>query len=607
LPTKTILRAIKTSYQKEGETELNPFSLEIDAGERLGILGSDLEGRNRVGKILSGQLKATHGKLRVAKGLRGSYLPRAFSFRGALTIKECFEEMNPEAFKLIRGYQKFIKEYSVHTGKSPDALQLLNQEKESWVQKLKQVHAAQYQRRLEALMQKIPLERDLKVEELPKAWKKKILYLRSIFYNPHLLYCEHPIDSLDVDSADWITNELLHYKGALIINTDDRELLDKLGVKKILEVHEGEVSGYPGPYQKFTAAFIRHMSLQKPSPVHLIQADSFQREIAKIRRDEAREAGVTDQTERPVVFSLKGITYALGDEGGRMISELNLDVKQGEKIGIFGPQGVGKTTLLKLIYGQSQPIAGQIEKAEKFKTLVLDPSRVVLEMKKTAALQFTDQDHIYLEKSYLHISGFLEKFQIFKNRQNILLSEMTEGELMRLKIAAHFKDPPDLLLIDDWIDQASLDLRLFLEDYLSNLKAVVLFCTSDRKLLHRLASRCLVLSDSGLEGKGRGSVVNASLAAINEFRNFPPLLRNTRREEIELDPIKVFGIEEKQEIDQEMLKKKVQKLEKELQEIETLMSAQGGGSNVDLLRQKSKIEKQLSSLRANFKPSGIKI
>jgi len=378
--------------------------------------------------------------------------------------------------------------------------------------------------RVEETLQRLSLDADAAVETLSGGLKKRVALARALVTDPELLLLDEPTNHLDFSAIEWLETLLNDYRGALLFITHDRRFLDNVA-NRIVELDRGQLREYQG---NFSAYQLKKAEQLEVEAVHNRKFDKFwkqeeawirkgvearrTRNEGRVRRLEAlrrtREARIAhagqvgfqiDAGDRSgkVVAELDHVTY--GYDNRVLIRDFSSTILRGDKLGLLGPNGVGKTTLIRLILGELKPQSGWIKQGTKLEVAYFDQFRNQLNDEATLVDTISPgSDYVEIGGQKKHVISYLEDFLFPPERARAKVSALSGGERNRLLLARLFARPANLLVLDEPTNDLDIDTLELLEQLLQDYSGTVIIVSHDRAFLDNVVTQSIVF-----EGEGR--------------------------------------------------------------------------------------------------------
>jgi len=554
------------SFTFSNPTLLDGITLEIEKGQRIGLLGRNGAGKSTLMKLMVGELHPDNGEVLPQAGLRMARLVQEVPEKTTGTVSDV----------VAAGLDE--------TGV---ASEFESAPREDW----------QTDQAVARAVSRLKLDGEAQFGTLSSGMKRRVLLARALVTKPDILLLDEPTNHLDIDSITWLEGFLKSYSGTLIFVTHDRVFLQALATR-IVEVDRGRLFDWTCDYQTFlkrkqqqldaeekqNAEFNRKLAeeevwirqgikARRTRNEGRVRALKAMREERKQRRDRIGNVKMqTADAEKSgrLVLEAKGIGFSWGEDP--IVSNLSTMIMRGDKVGIIGPNGAGKTTLLKLLLGELEPTAGSLRHGTKLEVIYFDQLREQIDEEKTVVENVGEgQENLQINGRSKHIYGYLQDFLFTPERARPPARFLSGGERNRLLLARIFKRPSNVMVLDEPtndLDQETLEL---LEELVSNYQGTLLLVSHDRAFLNNVVTSTLVL-----EGEGRvheyGGGYDDYLRQKGEAEaDAAPPVEKAPKKRPSQPPVRKLSWKEEREL--EALPQKIEQLETEQSELHTAMVA----------------------------------
>lgn len=486
--------------------------------ERIGLIGVNGTGKSSFLKIVAGIESPDQGEINHAKDYRIEYLAQDPEFDSDLTVIEQIYYGEAEIMKAMRQYEQALQklEYEPESERAQEQLF-------SMQQKMDELEAWDASAQAKTILSKLGIRHfDQKVSSLSGGQKKRVAIAKALIQPANLLILDEPTNHLDNITIEWLEKYLASYPGALLLVTHDRYFLNRV-TNRIYELDNGELYSYEGNYEFFLEKKAEREAEERSNQQK--HANTLRRELAWLRRgaqarstkQKARIDRVEQMQDRKFntrkeeaafqvgtsrlgkkVIELKGVGKSIG--GNMLIHSFNYLLKPGDKIGMIGPNGVGKTTLLNIMAKRIVPDAGEVETGETVKIGYytqgdeeLDgDQRVIDYIKDTASVIHTKNGEAITAEQ------MLERFLFPRPSQWTYIRKLSGGEKRRLYLLKVLMTEPNVLFLDEPTNDLDTQTLGVLEDYLENFPGVIISVSHDRYFLDRVVDRLLVFKGAGI-------------------------------------------------------------------------------------------------------------
>ena len=500
---------------------LDHTALQIDTGERIGLIGRNGSGKSSLLKALCGKGALDDGVLWTEPGLKLSYVPQEPEFTSGSSVFDAVAEGLGEVSGLLRDYHHAVVRVGAGDTPSFDAdMQMLHDLQEQ----LEARDGWRLTQRVEQMLARLNLDGEVEVATLSGGNKKRVALAQALVAAPDLLLLDEPTNHHDVDGIVWLEELLKSHAGAAMVITHDRTFLDAVSTR-IVELDRGELRSYPGSffaYQERKEFQLNEEALANARADKLLAQEEIwirkgvearrTRAVGRIKRlEELRSARVARREQQGKV----DFRLARGDESGKLVAELenvskafgerkivshiSCRIQRGDKIGLIGPNGCGKTTLLRLILGELEPDAGEVRLGTKLEVAYFDQFRTQLDPEASLAEVISPgSEYVEFRGARQHVIGYLGDFLFAPERARSPVKSLSGGERNRLLLARLFAKPANLLVLDEPTNDLDIETLELLEALLQDYPGTVFLVSHDRAFLDNVVTQSIVS-----EGQGR--------------------------------------------------------------------------------------------------------
>ncbi len=487
---------------------LNQVDLTITEGERIGLVGRNGSGKSTLLRILADVMSPDSGDLIRRRNLTTGYLPQEFLLDESRTVHET----------ILAGAHHVLsdlKEYEQADRLTPQRLHELEQS-------ISAADGWNLDVRIAALMDALNVvEADRIIGTLSGGEKRRVALCRALVPNPELLILDEPTNHLDVATIEWLEEYIRKEVETLLLVTHDRYFLDRVATQ-VIELSHGKLYFYQGNYSAFLEqkaqrheeelmreqkrkSFIRRelQWIQRGPKARGTKAkDRINRFYDAVNQEAPKTEGDVDLILPPppklgkkiAVFDYVGMSY----DTEKLFDSLNFEFSPGDKIGIIGPNGVGKTTLVKILLGELKPTQGEVVIGESVRFNYIDQNRESLTDENTVFEEIGDgNDFVMFENEKIGAWGFLKRFLFEDDRINVKVSELSGGERNRLLMAKILKRGGNFLVLDEPSNDLDLPTLRILEEALDDFPGCVVVVSHDRYFLNRVCTHILAFERDG--------------------------------------------------------------------------------------------------------------
>ena len=504
------LRDVKLGFG--GPNLLDGVNLQIDTNERLCLLGRNGEGKSTLMKLIAGFIQADSGHVEFQQGVKVAYLTQDVPADIQGSVYDVVASGVDKVGELLKDYHHVtLKMAEQCDDKTMAELERIQHELEA-------CDGWQLGQQIESTISRLQLPMDDDFSALSGGLKRRVLLARALVTEPDLLLLDEPTNHLDIEAIDWLEEFLKSWSGSVLFVTHDREFLRHLATR-IIELDRGRLSSWPGNYD----AYLKH----KEEALHaeekenalfdkkLAQEEKWIRQGIKARRtrNEGRVRALKAmRDERMQRRERKGkVSMQLNDrdrsgkivieaehishsyDGKPIIKDFSCVIMRGDRIGIIGPNGVGKTTLIQILLGELQPDEGRVKRGTKLEVAYFDQHRSELDDKKSVRDNLAEgTDNIEVNGRSKHVMSYLNDFLFPPQRANSPVSSLSGGERNRLMLAKLFAKPFNFLVMDEPTNDLDVETLELLEELLLEYQGTLLLVSHDRAFLNNVVTSTFV-------------------------------------------------------------------------------------------------------------------
>lgn len=494
-------------------------SFQLDPGERVGLIGRNGAGKSSLLKAIAGTIKLDEGTVWRAPSVRIVYVPQEPELDDTHSVFEAVAEGLGSLQQTMIDYHQVTHEMSM-----PDAnIEALMERMQALQHEMDAQNGWVAQTRVETVLSRLKLDADVMVSTLSGGWRKRVALGRALVAEPEVLLLDEPTNHLDLEAIEWLEDLLLGFNGSVLFITHDRRFLDKLATR-ITELDRGNLTDFVGNFSQYQ---LKKEELLAVEETHAAKFDKFlaQEEVwirqgikARRTRNEGRvrrlEALRLDRAARRERQGDVKLNLDAGERSGKLVAELDQVYKsygdktlikgfstrilRGDKIGLLGPNGIGKSTLLKLILGDIEPDRGNIQRGTKVNVAYFDQMREQLDEEATLADTISPgSDFVEIGNERKHVISYLEDFLFPPQRSRSPVKSLSGGERNRLLLARLFARPANVLVLDEPTNDLDIDTLELLETLLQDYSGTLFLVSHDRAFLENTVTQVIAFEGEG--------------------------------------------------------------------------------------------------------------
>ena len=484
----------------------------INKGRRVALVGINGAGKSTLLKLLAGEIRPVEGKVVQSRDLRMGYLEQDPHFKNAVTISDYIFHADDIQQQLIKKYEELLENEPDNAKAIDDIMEEMSNQ-EAW----------EYEYKIKTILGRLDIHHlNQKIDTLSGGQKKRLALAKLLIQDPDIYVLDEPTNHLDIDTIEWLEKLLTDGSKTILMVTHDRYFLDNV-CNEILEIERGKIIPYVGNYGYYLekkaeresadeAAFQKNSNLLRKELEWMRRQPQARGTKSKARIDafydleeKTKNGGAQQKVELSVktarqgnkIMELHGLTKSFN--GKTFINHFNYVFKKGDRIGLAGKNGTGKSTLLNLITGGLQPDNGVIEKGETTvmgyfhqSGIVFKEDERVIDIVKNVAEFITMADG-----KLISASALLTLFLFPPAKQYGLVSKLSGGEKKRLQLMGILIKNPNFLILDEPTNDLDIDTLNVLEEFLTNYGGVLMLVSHDRYLLDKLTDQLFIMEEGG--------------------------------------------------------------------------------------------------------------
>lgn len=492
---------------------LDEASMTLEAGERICLVGKNGTGKSTLLSLLMGQRQVDDGEIRVRQGVTMAQLQQDLPEGDERPVRDVVMEGLGDLGRILHEYDQ------ESTRPDPDLSRL-----EKLQHGIEVLDGWQVQATLDAILSRLSLNGDTPFQELSGGWRRRVLLARALISRPDILILDEPTNHLDIAMVEWLESFLIDMSATLVFVSHDRRFIDRVATR-IIELDRGHLASFPAPYEAYMEAKENKLAEEEKHLKHqnrkLAEEETWIRQGIKARRtrNEGRvralqalrqtvaqrrsQVGQSDfdieaagRSGKQVVV-LEDASFSFPDKP--LIEHFSALVNRGDRIALLGPNGVGKSTLIKLILGDLQPQQGRVIQGTKLEVAYFDQARARLDPSKTVMDAVAEgREFLELGGRRRHVISYLEDFLFAPERARMQVRQLSGGETNRLLLARLFSQPANFLVLDEPTNDLDIETLEMLVDRLGEFEGTLLLVSHDRYFIDQLATRTWAFEGQGV-------------------------------------------------------------------------------------------------------------
>ncbi len=503
---------------------LRDVSLTVQQGDRIGLVGVNGCGKSTLMRILAGLDAQDGGEISLVRGLRVGYLAQQNMVTSGETVWNELQKVYEQVFAMEKKLRE-LEDEMAHAHTDAQRFAQLSADYDRLTQRFEEADGYSWKSMVSGVLNGLgfkPAQYDQCVDSLSGGEQTRLCLARLLLQKPDLLLLDEPTNHLDMETLQWLENYLAAYKGSVLVISHDRYFLDHV-CTGIVEILMGSSEQYNGNYTRYIAQ--RQERFESRMRAYEIQQKEIERQQAiiaryrmfnrekSIRAAESREKALDrmEKLEKPVdersirfsfearrrtgedVLQLTEISKSFGEK--HLFHDLTLRVRAGDRVALIGPNGVGKSTLIKIIVGEEQPDTGFIRYGSNVDIGYYDQHQSTLHADKTALDEIWDR---FPQMEQSNVRGALGMFLFTGDDVFKPIHTLSGGEKGRVALTALMLRKDNLLLLDEPTNHLDMDSREVLEDALTDFGGTIITVSHDRYFINRIANRIIEMQPDGV-------------------------------------------------------------------------------------------------------------
>ena len=493
---------------------LDKAGFTLDEGERVCLIGRNGAGKSTVFNIISGDIQQDAGKIHSKANLRISRLQQTLP-----------QELDQTVYDYVRGGLAkligWIDQYNSKLAAGQDKGTL--RELEDLQHRIEEGGGWKIDNQIEQIMTELQLPAEKRLGELSGGWQRRVALGRALISQPEVLLLDEPTNHLDLGAIQWLEDKAFGFQGSILFITHDRAFMQRLATR-ILELDRGQMRSWPGSYRKYlsdkeklleeearqNALFDKRLEQEETWIRQGIKARRTRNEgrvraLEKMREQYSQRVKPQDKAHIQIeegeisgrkIIELRNVTHGYGDV--TLIDKLSLKIQRGDRIGLVGNNGVGKSTLLRILLSETEPLSGTVKQGTNLQVAYFDQLRKQLDPERTVAEIIGDgAEYIRIDGKERHVIGYLKGFLFSPKRAMTKVKVLSGGECNRIILARLFTQASNLLILDEPTNDLDVETLEVLEERLCEYTGTLIVVSHDREFLDNVVTSTLVFEAGG--------------------------------------------------------------------------------------------------------------
>ncbi|MFA5287547.1 MAG: ATP-binding cassette domain-containing protein, partial [Candidatus Omnitrophota bacterium] len=584
----------KATLKFSGPLIFDELSLQIEAGERIALLGRNGAGKTTLMKVMVGDIPLDDGKIIFQKGIQITHLPQEVPMDMEGNVFDIVLSGLGERAKLLSQYHHLT--HRLHIEHTPELLKQLGEVQTE----IDHTNSWDLNAQVEYIIEKMKLDGEMDFKSLSGGQKRRVLLARALVIKPEILLLDEPTNHLDIDSINWLEEFLSNYPGTVFFVTHDRMFMTHLATR-IIELDRGKLYSWECDYQTFLERKQAAMDIEEAEwnqfDKKLAEEEIWIRKGVKARRcrnegrvkalerlreekkaqrkqdGKVRMAAQKSVTSEQKVIKAFQLGYSYGAKP--LIRDFSTQIMRQDKIGVIGPNGSGKTTLLRILLGKLAPQRGKVVFGTNLEIAYYDQLREQLDEEKSVADNVNDgNETIIINGKPRHILGYLQDFLFAPDRARTPVKVLSGGERNRLFLARLFSKPSNLLVLDEPTNDLDIETLELLEELLLDYQGTLLLVSHDRAFLNNVVTSTIVMEGEGVINEYAGGYDDWLSQRQPEVKAEPPKVKvKVKKEAVkEKQPIVQRKLTFKEQKELDALPLKIERLEEEQKNLYVLFA-----------------------------------
>ncbi|MCV6611106.1 MAG: ATP-binding cassette domain-containing protein [Amphritea sp.] len=508
-----LIRLDKVSVAFGDKQLLDNVEFQLEPGERVALVGLNGAGKSTLLKVIAGHQATDDGEMWQDGGARIAELAQMLPAADERLVREVVAAGRADIVAMLDRYEVLAQ--------STDAADMA--ELESLQHRIEAVDGWHLQQKIQQVLDRLELDGDLPMSALSGGWRRRAALGAALLQEPDILLLDEPTNHLDIETIEWLEKQLLAFRGGVLFISHDRSLVEKLATR-IVELDRGHLTSFPGSYTAYltqkeklleeegrqNALFDKRLAEEERWIRQGIKARRTRNEgrvralkAMRVERSERREkqgraSFSMEQGERSGKLVVEAENVSQSYEGKAVVRDFTVSIQRGDRIGLIGPNGVGKSTLLQILLGQLIPDQGSVRQGTSLEVAYFDQLRGQLDPEKTIIDNISEgRESITVNGKSRHIISYLSDFLFAPERARTPVKALSGGECNRVMLAKLFSQPANLLVLDEPTNDLDIETLELLEEILLEYKGTLLLVSHDRAFLDNVVTSTLVFEGNG--------------------------------------------------------------------------------------------------------------
>ena len=508
---------------------LDHIDMSIEVNERVCLVGRNGAGKSTLLKVLNKEVPLDEGQIVYENNVVVSRLQQDPPRDVQGNVFDFVAEGLQEQAQLLKDYHELSHRVEQEPSESNLAKLAKMQEQ------LDHQNGWQLENRIRNVISSLSLDSEAQLSSLSGGWLRKAALAKALVCQPIVLLLDEPTNHLDIETIKWLEEFLKSFNGSIVFISHDRSFIRQMATR-IIDLDRGKIASWSGNYDNYLLGkeeALRVEELQNAEfDKKLAQEEVWIRQGIKARRTRnegrvrALKAMRQEYSERrqvmgsakmqieealrsgKIVFELENVTYQVDDK--LLVNDFSVQVLRGDKIALIGPNGIGKTTLLKLMLGNLTPTSGSVHCGTKLEVAYFDQHRLELDPEKTVMDNLAEgKQEVMVNGRSRHVLGYLQDFLFPPKRARTPVRALSGGERNRLLLAKLFLKPSNLLVLDEPTNDLDIETLELLEELVNDYQGTVLLVSHDRQFVDNVVTQCWFFEEKGHIGIYAGGYADA--------------------------------------------------------------------------------------------------